>query len=243
MLFGVAMLPLVPFLYLQARYTRFKVGRLPDAEGKTSGVVGSDSEQFRVLLIGESTVAGVGAANHEEALSGQFAKHLNNKAGLTVEWHALGKSGITVSETLEELVPRIPDSGFDLILVALGGNDLFKISSPRHWRKKMTDLIRILKDKNPNAEVFLANIPMIRDFIAMPDPLRYCLSRLAKIQHFNTIRFTAQLEEVYYFEEVDRVDDDFFSDGIHPSANGYDSWSEAMVDSYMNKSAKPWSNE
>ncbi len=234
-LFGAALLPVAPFLFLQGQYTRLKVGRLPDAQGETSGVVGEGAKRLKFLAIGESTVAGVGASTHHEALSGQFAKHLNRNTGHAVEWHAVGKSGITVADTIVELVPKIPEREFDLILVALGGNDLFSFSSPKHWREKASELIRILKGKNPNSEIFLANIPMIRDFIAMPDPLRYLLSRLAKMQHFNTIDFVSKLDDVYYFEEVDRVDDEFFSDGVHPSASGYDSWSEAMVTAYLNK--------
>ncbi len=235
-LFGAALIPVAPFLFLQGQYTRLKVGRLPDAKGDTSGVVGESERRLKFLAIGESTVAGVGASNHSEALSGQFAKHLNRNTGHAVEWHAVGKSGITVADTIIELVPKIPEEEFDLILVALGGNDLFSVSSPKHWRKKASELIQILQAKNPNAEIFFANIPMIRDFIAMPDPLRFLLSRLAKMQHFNTIDFVGPLDGVYYFEEVDRVDDEFFSDGVHPSASGYDSWSEAMVTAYLKKS-------
>ncbi len=215
--FGAAVLPLTPFLYLQGRYTRLKVGRLPDAEGETVGIAGDGEPDLRLLAIGESTVAGVGAKSHEEALSGRFAGHLSAQTGRTVEWHAVGRSGITIAETLVELVPKVPDVQFDLVVVALGGNDVFKGSSPAHWRKKLVELIKILQGRGDGADIFLANIPMVRDFIAMPDPLRYVLSRFAKIQHFNTIDLTEGLEDVYYFKDVERVDDDFFSDGIHPS--------------------------
>lgn len=236
LLIGTALLPLAPFLYLQGRYTRLKVGRLPDAEGDTEGIAGSGENILKILAIGESTVAGVGAKTHEEALSGQFAKHLSAKTGRPVKWRALGRSGITASETLVELAPQVTETDFDVILIALGGNDVFKISSPAHWRSNIKKLITEMKKRNPKSEVFLANVPMVRDFLAMPDPLRYFLSRFAKIQHFNTIDLINGLDGVYYFEEVDRVDKDFFSDGMHPSASGYDSWSEAMVEAYLKKS-------
>jgi hypothetical protein len=75
---------------------------------------------------------------------------------------------------------------------------------------------------------------MIRDFLALPNPLRYVLSRLAKIQHFSTIDLVSKMENVNYFEEVSKVDDEFFcEDGVHPSARGYDLWSEAMVESFL----------
>ncbi len=238
LLFGAILIPVAPFLYIQARYTRLKVGRLPDAAGDTTGLEGEGPGGLKLLAIGESTVAGVGANTHREALSGQFAKHLSVKTGLPVRWRALGRSGITVAESLVELVPKVNETDVDVILIALGGNDVFRVSSPVHWREKMNELIGVLRKRNPRAEIFLANVPMVRDFLAMPDPLRYFLSRFAKLQHFNTIDLISGLDRVYYFEEIERVDEDFFSDGLHPSASGYDSWSEAMVEAYLKKSRR-----
>jgi len=226
---AIAVLPFVPFLYLQSRYVRRAVGRLPDAAGDAVGKHGAHGETIKLLAIGESTVAGVGANNHAEALTGQFAKHLSAATGKTVYWQALGESGITVKNALKRLVSNLPEPQMDVILVALGGNDVFGLSSPRKWRREMTKLLEILRRKYPNAEILLANVPMVRDFRAMPNPLRYVLSSLAKLQHFNSREFITPLERVVYFDAVKAVDDDFFSDGIHPSATGYDLWARDMV--------------
>lgn len=232
LLFG----PLLPFLYLQGQFVRLKVGRLPDAGGETTGTVGDKSETVNFLAIGESTVAGIGAKNHEEAFTGQFAKHLSREIEKSVEWHAFGVSGITVRRTIREVVPTIPDKPMDLILIALGANDVFGVSSPKKWRRDMSELIDILQNKYPNAEIFLSNVPMIRDFLALPNPLRYVLSRLAKMQHFNTIDMVSRMQNVYYFEDVSKVEDDFFcEDGVHPSVKGYDLWSEEMVKNFLRK--------
>ncbi|MGI8545105.1 MAG: SGNH/GDSL hydrolase family protein [Aridibacter sp.] len=232
---SLALLPVSPLLYLQGQYTRWKVGRLPDAEGDVSGVFEGESETINLLAIGESTVAGIGAKTHKDALTGQFAKHLSHKTGKSVHWHALGESGITVKRTLNELVPEIPEKQFNVIVVALGANDVFTLNSPQNFRRDMSKLIKILREQNPNAEIFLANVPMVRDFLALPHPLKYILSRLAKLQHFNAIDLVANMKNVYYFDDVKRVDKDFFSDGIHPSSLGYDLWSEAMVESFLGK--------
>lgn len=227
---GLALAPVLPVLYAQGQFTRFKVGRLPDAGGDTSGQTGDFGETFKLLAIGESSVAGVGATDHTEALTGQFAKHLSRKIGKTVHWQALGVSGITVRRTLTELVPQIPADNQDLIVVALGANDVFGLSSPQTWRRNLSELLKILRTGNPRAAIFVANVPMVRDFIALPNPLRYVLSRLAKLHHFNARDLIATLENTLYFDDVKRVSDDFFSDGVHPSPLGYDRWSESMVE-------------
>ncbi len=233
-LYGIIVLPLTPFLYLQGKYVWLKVGRLPDAEGETTGEHGEYPEILNLLAIGESTVAGVGAKNHAEALTGQFAGHLSAATGKTVRWRAIGESGISVKETLQRLVPKLPDEKIDIILIALGGNDVFGLSSPRKWRRGMTKLITILRERYPEAKILSANVPMVRDFIAMPNPLRYVLSRLAKLHHFNAREFISEFENAVYFDDIKRVDDDFFSDGIHPSAHGYDLWAADMVE-FMRK--------
>ncbi len=233
---GLFLLPFSPFLYAQAQYTRWKVGRLPDAGGSSVGTAGEGQNTMKLLAIGESTVAGIGADTHADALTGQFAKHLAAKTGSTVEWHALGISGITVRRTLVELVPRLPDSTINVVVVALGGNDVFSLNSPEGFRRDMRELLQTIQSHYPSAKIFLANVPMVRDFTALPNPLRYVLSRLAKLHHFNVIDLVDSMTDVFYFDDIERVDDDFFCDGIHPSARGYDLWSEAMVTSFLGKS-------
>lgn len=228
---AAVVLPFTPFLYLQARYVRRRVGRLPDAAGETVGKYGEHEKEINLLVVGESTVAGVGAANHAEALTGRFARHLSAAAGgKPVRWRAVGESGITARETLQRLVPLLPNEKTDVILIALGGNDVFGLSSPRRWRREMTKLLEILTAKYPNAFILVANVPMVRDFRAMPNPLRYVLSRLARLQHFNSREFVAPFPNARYFDAVKPVDDDFFSDGIHPSARGYDLWARDLAE-------------
>ncbi len=235
---GIFVSPFFPFLYAQGKFVRYKVGRLPDAEGEIIGKIGEAAESIKILAVGESTVAGVGAKNHNEALTGQFAKHLSVNLSKTVHWQAVGESGINVEGTLERLVPVLPEENLDLILVALGGNDVFELSSPKKWRRNMSRLLEILHSKYPHATIFLANVPMVRDFIALPNPLRYVLSRLAKLHHFNLQNLAAEMENVYYFDDIKRVEDDFFSDGIHPSKLGYDLWAEAMVEFLLSSQSR-----
>jgi len=238
LLSGLCVLPFTPFLYLQGQYTRFKVGRLPDAGGDRSGVFEGVGDTVRLLAIGESTVAGVGVDDIRDAVGGRFAHHLREMTGLTVEWHSSGVSGITVRRTIDEVLPGLPEKEFDLMVIALGGNDVFRLNSPNRFRNDMKELIGLLRKHSPSAGVFLANVPMIRDALALPHPLKYVLAKLAKMQHFNSIDMVSELERVYYFDEVKRVGDDFFSDGIHPSKTGYDNWAREMVECFLERSER-----
>ena len=232
---GLMLAPVLPFLYLQGQFTRWRVGRLPEAEGEVTGQIGEGKEVINFLAIGESTIAGVGAKNHAEAMTGQFAKHLSKKLGNTVRWHALGVSGITIRRTINELVPKIPSVEMDVILVGLGGNDVFSLSTPKKFRADLNELLQILREAHPKAKIYVANVPMVRDFLALPNPTRYILSRLAKMQHFNAKDLISQQKDVYYYEPNAKLQPEHFSDGIHPSALGYDYWSEEMVKFFVNQ--------
>lgn len=226
---GAAVVPLLPFLYWQGKRVRRKVGRLPDATGETVGEFGRAAESLRLLVIGESTVAGVGAKHHREALAGQLAEFLSEDTRKTVRWQAVGESGITARETLQRLVPLIPEEKYDLIVVGLGGNDTFKVNSPNRWRSDMKKLIDTLRRKYPTAKILLANTPMIRDFPVLPQPLKFVLWRVSRLHHQAIKKLTRQMENVFYFDEAEKVGAEFFADGVHPSPYGYKLWSEAMI--------------
>lgn len=232
---GILLLPAAPFLFLQGQYVRRKVGRLPDASGETSGRSGSNESVVKLLIIGESTAAGVGARTHETGLAGQFAKVLSAKVGKAVHWQVIGRSGITVKETIRDLVPKIPDEKFDYILIALCGNEVLKLRSPRSFRRNMTKLLGILREKNPNAMFFMTNAPAIRLSPVLPQPIKFLLGHLSALHNSNAIEFTAEMKNVFYFHQPTEVPEGFFSDGIHPSEKGYAAWSKRMIEFFTEK--------
>ncbi len=232
---GIAILPFAPFLYLQSKYVRRKIGRLPDAAGETSGKFAADNldQAAKLLVIGESTAAGVGARTHEAALAGQFARFLSRKIGKSVEWRVIGKSGITVAETIRELVPQIPNEKFDYILVALCGNEVLKLRSPRQFRRDMLRLLGILQTRNANATFFITNAPAVRLSPILPHPIKFILGHLSALHDKNIREFTAPMDKILYFPQPNEVVEDFFADGIHPSEKGYALWSERMIETLL----------
>ena len=227
---AAVILPVSPFLFLQGQYTRRKVGLLPEAGGPKSGLAGEGETPAKLFVIGESTVAGLGARTHTKAMAGTFAEQLSGSIGRAVSWSVVGRNGVTAKRTIEELVPMIPAEKHDYILVGLGGNDVMKLSSPRKWRRDMTRLLSILREKNPDAVIFISNCPMIKYSPAIPHPIKFLLWELSKLHDANIRQFTSGMERVFYYHQpADVTLDGFFADGSHPSEQGYADWSAAMM--------------
>jgi lysophospholipase L1-like esterase len=228
--YGLALLPFAPLLYLQGQVTRWKVGLLPDAAGGREGRVDGPDDPARLLVIGESTVAGLGARTHETALAGQFAMQLSRHLGRGVSWHVIGRNGVTARRTIDELVPQIPDERFDHILLGIGGNDVMKLTSPVRWRRDMTELLQTLRRHSPGAVIFITNCPMIVASPVIPQPIKGILWRLSQMHNANAIEFTRDMDRVLYYRQPGAFETDgFFADGIHPSEQGYRDWAEAMM--------------
>ncbi len=233
---AILLLPVAPFLFWLGGKTRRKIGLLPDAAGSKRGTIGDFSETVKLLVIGESTVAGLGARTHETALAGQFAKFLSEKIGKSVEYYVIGRNGVTARRTIDELVPMIPAGEiYDYIMLGVGGNDVLKLSSSRKWRSDALELIGLMREKYPSATMFMTNAPAVHLSPVLPQPIKFLLGSLSKLHDKNTKEFTANLKNVFYFHRPDEITEGFFADGIHPSEQGYTDWSKRMIDFFSEK--------
>ena len=215
---------------------RRKIGRLPDAGGATKGQIRErhgkrETSRFRRINCRRSRRTNA----RNRALPGQFAQFLSEKIGKSVEWQVIGRNGITVKETIHELVPKIPDEKFDYILLALCGNDVLKLRSPRIFRRDMKKLLAILQRKKSGSDIFYdqcAGRSSVARFAVFDKIHSRSSFRFARRER---AEFTAEMEKVFYFHQPTNVPDRFFADGIHPSEKGYAVWSKRMIEFFEEK--------
>ncbi|WP_044873671.1 SGNH/GDSL hydrolase family protein [Pseudomonas sp. LFM046] len=228
----VAALPLLPLALPMAVHTRRTALRLAPAAGPERGVAGGgfDGEPLRLLLIGESTVAGVGASCLDYALAGQLASSLAARLKRPVAWRACGENGITAGEALERLLPQVADEPADWVLLVFGVNDTTHFSSSRRWRASLAGLARHFAGRG--VRVAFSGVPPLEHFSALPWLLRRLLGWRARL-------LDRQLHELARKEGWDchatRLDmrPEFLAlDGYHPSTLGYRVWGEALAERF-----------
>ena len=99
----VLKLVLSPLLVAQAVHTRRRAPILPEATGARRGRVGgkgTPAAPLRLLIVGDSSAAGVGVRTQQQALAGQLSRPLAQALGRTVRWQLVAKTGITTPEAL-----------------------------------------------------------------------------------------------------------------------------------------------
>lgn len=228
---ALAFAPLAPWLLLQGRRVRRDTPRLPPAGGPTCGVAaaaGSSREPLRIVTIGESTVAGVGAARHAEALTGQLAAHLAQRSGRAVHWQACGLSGATVRQAHLALLPVIAATPADLIVLAFGVNDVLEHTSPRRYAARLVELIEAVRARVGPAPVLVSAAPPMARFPSLPKPLATYLGARAALLDGAARRI--RLADLVHVTPTVHVEPAMFAgDGFHPSPAGYAIWAETLA--------------
>ncbi len=172
-------LALSPLLVAQALRTRARVPRLPEAAGPRRGTVGTGDACLRVLIVGDSSAAGVGVATQREALAGQLAGELATRIAGRVQWQLLARSGLTTAQTLALLQAESPTAA-DVAIVVTGVNDVVdQVPSYRATRSR-EQLANTLRNRIGVQHVVFCPLPPIHQFPALPQPLRWAMGADAR---------------------------------------------------------------
>ena len=224
---ALAALPLALPLALHTRRTAL---RLPPAAGAQSGLAGTGlgGAPLRLLLIGESTVAGVGVEAQEAALAGQLAQALAARLQRPVAWRACGENGITASEACTRLLPLALREPADLVLLVFGVNDTTHLSSLARWRRSLRTLSRALAARG--TRVVFTGVPPIQHFSALPWLLRRLFGLRAALLDGELRRLSAREGAHYARLQLEFAEEYLARDGYHPSALGYRLWGEGLAE-------------
>ncbi|MBI5109199.1 MAG: SGNH/GDSL hydrolase family protein [Rhodocyclales bacterium] len=173
---GLATLALGPVLLAQGKRVRRTVPTLPEPAGEREGVLGS-GPRLRLLILGDSAAAGVGADTQDAALSGQLAVLL--APTFRLHWKLLAFTGATTREILRRL-PREPAAGFDVVITSLGVNDVTGRRSLDTWRRQQLELVELVQERFGARQIILSGLPPMHRFPALPQPLRWYIGNRAR---------------------------------------------------------------
>lgn len=201
--------------------------RLPDLEL----VLDRQGAGKRLVWLGDSTAAGVGASSSAGALPSQVADGLG---GASPSVAVLAVSGARVADVRQDQVPKVAALRPDLVLISVGANDTIHLTARGAFRHSYEQVVRALPAGVP---VVLLGVPDMGSIPRFAQPLRAVAGWRGRNVDAEVRGVAARTGAVYvdiagptgprFRRHPDRY---FAADDFHPSDAGYGLWAEAVVE-------------
>jgi lysophospholipase L1-like esterase len=203
---------------------------------------------LRLIVFGDSTVAGVGVDRAEDALPSLIAQRLADARHRRVHVTSYGWSGARVADLVRDQVPRslgplrdgetapvLPAA--DVVVVVIGANDAAHRTAPGSFRADLRNVLATIRSTAPDAELVLAGIPHFRGAIPDVGVLVWIADQYARVLR-GIGRREAEAAGAHYADlerdvppRVDDIDDVLSVDRFHPSLAGYRLWADVITES------------
>ncbi len=187
----------------------------------------------RLLIVGDSSAAGVGAATQDEALSGRLAQAmLGRGAGVPIdriEWRLDARTGLTAAGLLAWIGEKAPFD-CDAAVIVVGVNDVTGATGLSPWLATVDGLVDLVVQRHGAEKVLISGLPPMHRFPLLPQPLRWYLgARASAFDEALARRSAADPRCVHlpirFIDDASAVG----ADGFHPSPAGYAIWARALA--------------
>lgn len=236
---------LAPLLAWQGHRVRRAALRLPEASGPRDGVAGGPGDPgLRLLVVGDSSAAGVGVRTQDQALAALLAAALSPRLGRPVAWHLRATTGHRAADALQALRAGQAMPPADVLLAVLGVNDAAAMTPAGPWLKTLDTLHACAAERAGVRQTWHTGLPPMGRFPLLPQPLRWVMGQEA-----------ARLDRALARHLEGRADRRLASlppaptgplppgwmaeDGFHPGPEGYRRWAEALADQMAADPALP----
>lgn len=241
------MIPLQPkhialapvYLYQGMRLKKTAL-RLPEAEGERKGQLtlnekdspSEDKSSLNIMLLGDSSAAGVGVSSQQEALAGQLLEQLQllpqiQQKFSQLQWSLHATSGHTSFDALRRLyVLPVPATPVDIMIVMVGVNDTTANVTTSKWEQQLREIIGLSQRKFGAKQIIFPCLPPMQEMPAIPSPLNKLMGYKTHIMNEKLIEVCDHCESVLALpinlNNKDLQAQNFFAeDGFHPNSTAY----------------------
>ena len=219
-------LALSPLLIAQALQVRRKALILPEPPGPRRGRAG-EGPPLRLLILGDSSAAGVGAAHQDTALCGQLTAILAETH--RIDWQLEAATGATSASALTRL-DTLPPGRFDTVLVVLGVNDVTRNTPVHRFLTRRRAIHAALRSQFGVTRIAASGLPPMGHFPLLPQPLRWTLGRSAATLDTALAHLCANEPDCTHLPLDLPYDPAYVApDGFHPSEAAYNEWARLLA--------------
>jgi len=211
-------------------------GYVVEATVAPGGEVAGAGDVVELVVLGDSTVAGVGSRSLDDALAVAVAQRAADALDRPVHVVGYGVSGARTDDVRTDQVPRILDRPVDVVLVVIGSNDVTHLTPWWQMDERTVAMLEAVHRRS-DAPVVLGGIPQFRTVPALDRPLRDLVGAYASPLRNAQRDAVERLGDGYAFVDIAAeasprfvgVPDAMSSDGFHPGPVGYGFWADALA--------------
>jgi lysophospholipase L1-like esterase len=202
--------------------------KLPEAEGPRQGRAKNDAlPKISILIIGDSSAAGVGVSHQDDALSGQLSLKL--KGELNVSWQLIAQTGAQTQYMVDMLSAAQIKTPIDIVITSLGVNDVTSLQSSKNWLDAQGKLHNYCFSTLHAKHIIVSGMPPLHRFPLLPQPLRWILGCRAK--QFDKLQLHKLEKQAHISHQslpFGLGANALAIDGFHPSAIAYKEWAGSL---------------
>lgn len=215
---------LLPVALLKGLGVRRISPRLPPPSGRPRGQLGDGPAEIRLLVVGDSSAAGVGARNIEDTLGPQLAARLNEVTGKPVSWRNAGANSAIAAQIRDYVIPNIEERDFTHVVLTVGTNDAKNYLTRSRFKKDFGGLLYAAHARWPEARIYWSPVINMTDVPALPGSLAFVLALRAQIINAMGVQLCRERHATAVDPLPVEGPEGFASDGFHANALGYRHW-------------------
>ncbi|MEY2467597.1 MAG: hypothetical protein QOF21_295 [Actinomycetota bacterium] len=192
----------------------------------------------RILWLGDSTAAGVGATDADGAVSSQVGERLI-AAGTqhTLDVVVIAKSGARINDVVDDQLPRVGSVHADVVVISVGANDTVHLTRAGTFRDRYNELLDGLGKHGVAADqVVVVGVPDMGAPRRLLQPLRGIVGARARSLD-REAKHVAEKQGAHYVDLFGATSTPFrahpstyfAADKYHPSDAGYALWADAIA--------------
>jgi lysophospholipase L1-like esterase len=190
-----------------------------------------EGDEFRYLILGDSTsIAQGGEYSHGFVV--KTAENLSKNFKVT--YQNFGVSGARINDVATDQLERSKDFMPDIVLVAVGANDVTHLTSLGSIEKDMKYIVNTLRERNKNVKIVFTGSASMGDVLRFAQPFKWYMGYRTK--NVNIVFEKVALEENVIFAYIARdtgkqfaENPEYFAlDKFHPNNQGYSAWTKVL---------------
>ena len=213
------------------------------------------TKRLRLVVMGDSTTAGVGVERAEDALPYLIARRVADAEGREVHVVSYGWAGARAADLVTKQLPRAIEplratetdsflAGADMVAIVIGSNDATHTTPLGRYRGSLRALLDGIRETAPSPRVVLAGIPAFRGALRHVEPLIFLADQYARLLR-PISRAEAERAGAEYADLARDVPplirgrtDVLSRDQFHPSVVGYTAWADVIAGALLSDPAR-----